>query len=168
MTLCISSMLFIFIIGSYNIKYVRTLQCYTKYNISEEGMEISSMMAMRTPENESCSMVGCSCYSFKTMCSMSSPIEPAYSPCNPQEQQLGVTKWKWGCTSTRKCNELRQQHQTYRDMVCCEMNLCNNQPHSSTPYMPIPNEASIVFRPNVLTCFMAHLCVLIYLIFDKK
>ncbi|CAF4721730.1 unnamed protein product, partial [Rotaria sp. Silwood1] len=90
-------------------------------------MQISSVTAVKTPENETCLVVGCVCYSFRTTCSSSSSIAPAYTPCSQQDQKNGIIKWKWSYTSKTKCEALSQQSQIYLNMICCEVNFCNKQ-----------------------------------------
>jgi len=82
----------------------------------------------QTPESELCSKVGCACFSYRSTCSYSSPGTNHVSKCTDDDRQSRIIKWHRGWTSQAKCEEMRQQPQTYLDLTCCYTDRCNDQP----------------------------------------
>jgi hypothetical protein len=94
----------------------------------------------QTPESELCSKVGCACFSYRSTCSYSSPGTNHVSKCTDDDRQSRIIKWHRGWTSQAKCEEMRQQPQTYLDLTCCYTDRCNNQPGKIIKFVdpPVP------------------------------
>ncbi|CAF1396216.1 unnamed protein product [Rotaria sordida] len=167
MAFSIRSTLLVFIVALCKITYVWTIECYSTYQVSSGTIQISSATAVITPENETCSVVGCVCYSFQTTCSSSSSIAATYTPCSQQDQQNGVTKWKWGQTSKTKCEQLQRQSQIYLNMICCDTNLCNKQYDPPTTTSE-PNRTSSDSHPKWSTLIIMHLLLLAHIFLQDK
>jgi hypothetical protein len=105
----------------------------------------------KTPEKESCSAVGCACFSYKTACSPLSSTTTRYSPCNDQDEENKTIKWKWGWTSNSTCEQMRQQPEIYLNLICCHTDLCNNQ-----------SETNMSFRSCFFSSWMIFLALVLH------
>ena len=79
-----------------------------------------------------CSKVGCACFSYRSVCSHSSPGANHYSQCTDDDRHNGVIKWHRGWASHDQCEQMRRHPQTYLDLTCCYTDRCNDQPGKVT------------------------------------
>jgi hypothetical protein len=129
-----------------------SITCYTKYDYEETKSQTSNnilsysyqeaeITQYGTPDNEMCSNVGCACFSYKSICSYSSPGTNHFSSCTEEDRQNRVIKWHRGWASHDKCEQMRRHPQTYQDLTCCYTDRCNDQPGKITkivdPQLPV-------------------------------
>jgi len=119
--------------------YAPSITCYTQYEYEETKNQASNSVLgyafsqaeithYSTSEGELCSNVGCACFSYRSACSHSSHGPNHYSQCTDTDRHNRVVKWHRGFTSLSKCEQMRQQPQTYADLTCCHTDRCNDQP----------------------------------------
>lgn len=131
-----------------------SLTCYTKYDHEETiSRPLSTVLSYTyqqkeathymTPDGELCSKIGCTCFSYRSVCSFSSPGKNHFSQCTDEDRHNGVIKWHYGWSTIEQCEQMRSHPQTYVDLTCCQMNRCNDQPGKITKYvdtyLPIPS-----------------------------
>jgi len=126
-----------------------SITCYMKYNHEETKSQTSNTLLSYsyheaeitqfvTPEGEICSKVGCACFSYRGVCSQSSPGANHYSSCKNEDRQNGIIKWHYGWASHDQCEELRKHPNTYLDLTCCYTDRCNDQPGKITKVIDTP------------------------------
>jgi hypothetical protein len=120
-----------------------SITCYMKYEHEETKSQSlntvlgysyyqSEITQYATPEGELCSKVGCACFSYKSICSYSSPGSNHFSQCTDDDRQNRISKWHRGWASHVQCEQMRQHPHTYIDLTCCYTDRCNDQPGKIT------------------------------------
>ena len=120
-----------------------SITCYIKYDHEEtKSQSLNTLLGYAyhhrevthyaTNEHELCSKVSCACFSYRSVCSSSSPGSNHYSQCTDEDRQNGVIKWHHGWASHDQCEDMRRHPQTYLDLTCCYTDRCNNQPGKIT------------------------------------
>jgi hypothetical protein len=123
--------------------YKPSITCYMKHEHEETKSQTlntvlkfsyyqSETTQYGTPEGEPCSNVGCACFSYRSICSYSSPGTNHFSQCTEDDRQNGIIKWHRGWASHFQCEQMRQHPQTYLDLTCCYTDRCNDQPGKIT------------------------------------
>jgi hypothetical protein len=116
-----------------------SITCYMKYDHEETKSQSlntvlgysyyqSEITQYATTEGELCSKVGCACFSYRSVCSYSSPGSNHFSQCTDDDRQNGIIKWHRGWSSHDQCEQMRYHPQTYLDLTCCYTDRCNDQP----------------------------------------
>jgi len=122
----------------------------------------SEITQYTTTEGELCSKVGCACFSYRSVCSYSSPGTNHFSQCTDDDRQNRIIKWHRGWASHTQCEQMHQHPQTYLDLTCCYTDRCNDQPGKMTKVvdtqLPIqqydtyayqtPQALSISYKPS--------------------
>lgn len=130
-----------------------SITCYMKYD-HEETISRTLNTALSytyhqseathyvTVDGELCSKVGCTCFSYRSVCSHSLPGKNHFSQCTDQDRQNGIINWHRGWSSNQQCQQMRYHPETYMDLTCCDTNRCNDQPGTIKKYvethLPIP------------------------------
>ena len=133
--------------------YKPSITCYMKYDHEETiSRPLSTVISYAyqqkeathhmTTDGELCSKMGCACFSYRGVCSVSSPGKNHFSQCTDDDRQNGVIKWHRGWGSIEQCEQMRYYPQTFVDLTCCHTDRCNDQPGKVTKYvdtyLPIP------------------------------
>ncbi|CAF3365994.1 unnamed protein product [Rotaria socialis] len=138
-------------------QFGKPITCYTKFEREETrdpksntllgyGYENAHITVHETAERESCEKVGCTCFSYKGVCSRPLRGSTHHSRCTPDDISKGTIKWHHGWTSAAKCQQMGQEPQTYLQLTCCHTDRCNNQMEQVITYA-IPQET--VQLPNL-------------------
>jgi len=120
-----------------------SITCYMKYDHEETKSQTlntvlgysyyqSEITQYVTTEGELCSKVGCACFSYRSVCSYTSPGSNHFSQCTDDDRQNGIIKWHRGWASHDQCEQMRYHPQTYIDLTCCYTDRCNDQPGKIT------------------------------------
>ncbi len=123
-----------------------SITCYMKYEHEEtKSQTLNTLLSYSyyqteitqyaTTEGETCSKVGCACFSYRSVCSYSSPGSNHFSQCTDDDRQNGIIKWHRGWASHTQCEQMRQHPQTYLDLTCCYTDRCNDQPGKITKFV---------------------------------
>ena len=118
--------------------FQQSIKCYMIYRHGETKSRNSRILLGHfyhrsevtqhvTPAGELCSKVGCACFSYRGVCSHSSPGSNHFSECTDTDRTTRQVKWHRGWTSRTNCEEMRQQLHKYPDLTCCYTHRCNNQ-----------------------------------------
>lgn len=131
-------------------QFKESLTCYTK-NEREEAKSHKFSMTLSyaynraqmthyvTPGRESCSTVGCACFSFKAACSYPIPGITYYPPCTHEEIQERKVKWRRGWTSRAECEKMLEERYKYNELSCCYTDKCNDQEDTNVYYVDSPD-----------------------------
>ncbi|CAF1147134.1 unnamed protein product [Rotaria magnacalcarata] len=131
-------------------QFGKPITCYIKFEREETrhpksntvigyGYENAHVTVYETAERESCEKIGCTCFSYKGVCSRLSRGSNHHSRCTSDDISKGTIKWHHGWTSTAKCQQMGQEPQTYLQLTCCHTDRCNNQLENVINYA-IPQE----------------------------
>ncbi|CAF4014719.1 unnamed protein product [Rotaria sp. Silwood2] len=132
---------FIFIISKVSTEkqFKESIKCYLTYQHVESRSPILNMTlgyayhqtaitSYTTDANEPCSKVGCACFSYRSVCSHALRGSNHHAECTDDDKQNGIIQWHRGWTSQGKCEQMRQQPETYLNLTCCHTDRCNSQP----------------------------------------